>query len=104
MQGYNTYKLVNKEPVQCEFMDECIEAMKIENRRIGLEWGVSTVFLGMKMYCGRMFESLTIDSDGRDVIQRYETYAEAEAGHKRLVEEAKIRYAMEQAKLREEFS
>ena len=60
----------------------------IDNRRVGLgqrpngTW-VSAVFLGLEHPNGMWFETLA----GDEVIERYRTWAEAEAGHQRHITE-----------------
>lgn len=52
----------------------------------GIEYGVSTIFLGtMSFFGSTLFETLIEDSEGNHNIYRYETWAEAEEGHKEWV-------------------
>jgi len=59
-------------------------------------WWVSTVFIGLDHSFGRqgppiVFETMVFPEDNYDehYMNRYATWAEAEAGHRRVVEELK---------------
>jgi hypothetical protein len=88
------YKLDGKTLVPCDLI-EWAEMFQKDNRHVGLDmvYGmrVSTVFLGMNHNTGPgdplLFETMVfVGRSGNDELMlRYSTYDEAEAGHKGIV-------------------
>jgi hypothetical protein len=86
----------NRKPVKCETVYEWAEAMQgdaaehVARRQVGFDTvgniQLSTVFLGLDHGFGfgplRVFETAAFDlAGGVNVIDRYATWEEAEAGH-----------------------
>jgi hypothetical protein len=90
------YKLnENKEPVKIEMMEWAMGMSNIENRIVKHDKVdgilVSTVFLGMDHRFGFegppvLFETMIFGGEHDQYQERYCTYQEAEAGHKRALE------------------
>lgn len=84
----------NKEPVPCDMMTWAMwfgdtDRRRVASTRVGKTW-VSTVFLGLDHRFGPgeplLFETMLFDRRHfEDYQERYSTYAEALAGHRRAV-------------------
>ena len=97
------YKLDGKMAVQCADLWDWAEWMQTGDNRVALdEIGgirVSTVFLGLDHNWSRqgdplLFETMVfmLDDEAGD-MNRYFTWGEAEAGHKKIVELIKVQLA-----------
>jgi hypothetical protein len=97
------FKLIGKMAVQCDTLLEWAEWMELNSRRVaqdeieGIE--VSTVFLGLNHnFSGKgdplLFETMVFfPEEGSGTMWRYFTWAEAEAGHKEILDSVKQQLA-----------
>ena len=90
-----TYILKGKKPVLCEDRDRYVNWFETANRKVALTVvktiTVSTVFLGLDHnFLGngepQFFETMIFGGKHDEYQERYATWDEAEAGHKRAVE------------------
>lgn len=91
------YAILNGKKVQVVELDEWATWFENADRRVaknklngGIE--VSTVFLGINHAFGgkpRWFETMVFGGEHDGYCERYETWDEAETGHKRIVEMVK---------------
>jgi hypothetical protein len=87
------YILVGHQPVVCRDLMTWTRWMETADRHVGLtEQGdvmVSTVFLGLDHGWGdrvQLYETMVFAGDHDSDMERYSTWDEAEAGHKRWVD------------------
>lgn len=91
MRDFLWYKLVDRKPVGTNDVTE----IKLDDpdRRVGLtqvgKYRISTVFLNLDHGFGgqpKWFETCIFGPNDSDVVERYETWEEAEVGHAKYVE------------------
>jgi hypothetical protein len=97
------FKLIGKMAVQCDTLLEWAEWMEVNSRRVANDEiegiRVSTVFLGLNHdFSGKgdplLFETMVFLPDGSTgTMWRYFTWAEAEAGHKEILDSVKQQLA-----------
>src|SRR5262245_48085717 len=88
------YILDGKNPVEVEDIFEWGRWMEIADRRVARQiingGDISTVFLGLDHSFGQgppmLFETMIFGGEYDQEIERYSTWKEAEAGHRRWVE------------------
>ena len=91
------YILDGHKPVQCENVLDWATWIETSDRKvvktkINNEVRVSTVFLGLDHNLGgkpMLFETMIFGGPLNEQMERYSTWEDAEAGHKRWVEKAK---------------
>ena len=95
------YRLEKHEPVACSLKDWANAFDKDEDRRVARteigDISISTVFLGMDHRMTAegppvLFETMIFGGPRDQYQERYCTWYEAEAGHKRAVELAQVPY------------
>lgn len=93
METMGQYVLDGQTPVPCDDMMEWARWMQTGDRRVAEtmvgEVRVSTVFLGLDHgFAGRrlLFETMIFSGEHNQDCWRYATWAEAEAGHRSVVE------------------
>jgi len=88
------YKLVNKEAIPCNDLNEFAESFGFDERRVdSTKIGsilVSTVFLGLDHQFGDgpplLFETMVFGGVYDQKMNRYTTWEQAEAGHKEMAD------------------
>lgn len=89
------YILKDKTPVKCDNLIEWAVWYEKADKHVGktdLPGGIqiSTVFLGLDhAFCGKeplLFETMIFGGEHNEYQERYSTWEQAEAGHKRAVE------------------